>query len=308
MLSHKVLTRQDVGRAASYYEDGADDYYAGEGEASAWQGKGAEALALEGAVDSHRFRELLAGRVTAGDPTSRSATRRDSQSRIGIDLTFSAPKSVSLQALLGGDERIVEAHDRAVARAIAAAEERAQTRKKVKGESRVEDTRNLVVAKFRHETSREQDPQLHTHALVLNITRRSDGAWRALRNDEIVKATKYLGAVYRAELAAELQDLGYGLRHGREGTFELAHMERAQVVAFSRRTAQIERMMAQKGLTPENATPEQKQHVKLTTRPRKGSVDRQALFAEWQARARELRMDLTRPAPLDSHPRRGPAS
>ena len=308
MLSHKVLTRQDVGRAASYYEDGADDYYAGEGEASAWQGKGAEALGLEGAVDSHRFRELLAGRVTAGDPTSRSATRRDSQSRIGIDLTFSAPKSVSLQALIGGDERIIEAHDRAVARAIAAAEERAQTRKKVKGESRVEDTRNIIVAKFRHETSREQDPQLHTHALVLNLTRRSDGAWRALRNDEIVKATKYLGAVYRAELAAELQDLGYGLRHGREGTFELAHMERAQVVAFSRRTAQIERMMAQKGLTPENATPEQKQHVKLTTRPRKGSVDRQALFAEWQARARELRMDLTRPAPLDSHPRRGTAS
>ncbi|GAO01310.1 MobF family relaxase [Anaeromyxobacter sp. PSR-1] len=308
MLSHKVLTRQDVGRAASYYEDGADDYYAGEGEASAWQGKGAEALGLEGSVDGGRFRELLAGRVTADGPTSRSATRRDSQSRIGIDLTFSAPKSVSLQALVGGDERIMDAHDRAVARAIDATEERAQTRKKANGESRVEDTRNLVVAKFRHETSREQDPQLHTHALVLNLTRRSDGAWRALRNDEIVKATKYLGAVYRAELAAELQDLGYALRHGREGTFELTHMERAQLIAFSRRTEQIERRMAQEGLSPENATPEQKQRVKLATRPRKVSVDRQALFAEWHARARELRIDLTRPAPHDSGHRRGTAS
>src|SRR5690349_23465692 len=99
MLSHKVLTRQDVGRAASYYEDGADDYYAGEGEASAWQGKGAEALGLDGSVDSARFRELLAGHVTSDGSSSRSATRQDSHDRIGIDLTFSAPKSVSIQAL-----------------------------------------------------------------------------------------------------------------------------------------------------------------------------------------------------------------
>lgn len=309
MLSHKVLTRQDVGRAASYYEDGADDYYAGEGEASAWQGKGATALGLSGSVDSARFRELLAGRVTPDEPSSRSATRQDSHSRIGIDLTFSAPKSVSIQALVGGDARIVDAHDRAVARAIAEAEERAQTRKKVKGESRVEDTKNLVVAKFRHETSREQDPQLHTHALVLNLTRRSDGAWRALRNDEIVKATKYLGAVYRAELAAELQELGYALRHGREGTFELAHMERAQLAAFSRRAEQIERRMARDGLTPETATAEQKQRVKLATRPRKVSVDRRALYAGWQAQARELGIDLTRPAmSLEGPSRPGSAS
>jgi conjugative relaxase-like TrwC/TraI family protein len=309
MLSHKVLTRQDVGAAASYYEDGADDYYAGDGEASAWQGKGAAALGLEGPVDSARFRELLAGRVTADGSSSRSATRQDSHSRIGIDLTFSAPKSVSLQALVGGDERIVAAHDRGVARAIAEAEERAQTRKKVKGESHVEGTRNLIVAKFRHETSREQDPQLHTHALVLNLTRRSDGAWRALRNDEIVKATKYLGAVYRAELAAELQELGYALRHGRDGTFELAHMERAQLTAFSRRAEQIERRMAQEGLTPETATSEQKQKVKLATRPRKVSVDRQALFAGWQDRARELGICLARPAAsLEGRSRPGSAS
>src|SRR5512142_322281 len=98
MLSHKVLTRQDVSRAASYYEDGADDYYAGEGEASAWQGRGAELLGLEGTVDSTRFRDLLEGHVDASESSSRISTRQDAQSRIGIDLTFSAPKSVSLQA------------------------------------------------------------------------------------------------------------------------------------------------------------------------------------------------------------------
>jgi conjugative relaxase-like TrwC/TraI family protein len=292
MLSHKVLTRQDVGRAASYYEDGVDDYYAGEGEASGWQGKGAEALRLEGPVDPDRFRELLAGQVTPGARSSRGARRRDAKDRIGIDLTFSAPKSVSLQALVGGDARIVEAHDRAVGTAIAVAEERAQTRKKVKGESRVEDTKNLVVANFRHETSRERDPQLHAHALVLNLTRRSDGEWRALRNDEIVKATKYLGAVYRAELAAELQELGYALRHDREGMFELAHIERAQLAAFSRRSAQIEERLAKKGLTRGTATSEQKQQENLATRPRKVAADRQALFTEWQARARAVGIEL----------------
>lgn len=297
MLSHKVLTRQNVGRAASYYEDGADDYYAGEGEASAWQGKGARALGLSGPVDGARLRELLAGQVTADAASSRCNTRLDSQDRIGIDLTFSAPKSVSLQALIGGDGRIVEAHDRAVERTIAVAEDRAQARKKVKGQSQVEDTRNLVVAKFRHETSRERDPQLHTHALVLNLTRRGDGEWRALRNDEIIKATKYLGAVYRAELAAELQGLGYALRHERKGMFELAHVTRPQLAAFSQRSAQIEQRLGDAGLTRETASTEQKQRSALATRSRKVSADRKALFAEWQGRAREVGIDLARREP-----------
>ncbi len=304
MLSHKILTRQDVHQAASYYEDGVDDYYAGEGEASAWQGEGAGALGLAGPVDNARFRQLLAGQVEPGKPSSRSSTRDDSKARIGIDLTFSAPKSVSLQALLGGDSRILEAHDRAVAKAIEAAEERAQTRKKVNGESRVEDTRNLIVAKFRHETSRERDPQLHTHAVVLNLTRRSDGAWRALRNDEIVKATKYLGALYRAELAAELQTLGYALRYGRDGMFELANVERSQLAAFSRRARQIEDHLAATGLTRNSASSDQKQHGALATRSPKTPIDRRALHAEWRARALEAGIELTRTAaPAAGSPR-----
>jgi len=279
MLSHKVLTRQDVSRAASYYEDGADDYYAKEGEASEWQGKGAAALGLTGPVDRKRFRELLAGHVTKEGAASRTSTRQDSNNRIGIDLTFSAPKSVSLQALIGGDPAIIRAHDVAVERAIAVTEERAQARKKVNGKSEVEQTGNLVVAKFRHETSRERDPQLHTHALVLNLTQRRDGEWRALRNDEIVKTTRYLGAVYRAELAGELQRTGYSLRHGRDGFFELSHIDRAQLAAFSRRAEQIERRLAEAGLTLDSATSEQKQRVKLDSRARKSRTDRQALFA-----------------------------
>lgn len=245
MLSHKILTRQSVGRVANYYGDGADDYYAKDGKAHQWQGRGAEALGLSGAVDDERFRELLAGRVDGRTPGSRGATRQDSHTRIGLDLTFSAPKSVSLQALVHGDAGIVAAHDRAVARALEHAEERAQARQKTAGKTRIETTGNLIMAKFRHETSREQDPQLHTHAVVMNLTRRADGQWRALKNDEIVKTTRYLGAVYNAELAAELQKLGYQLRHERDGNFELAHISRTQLEGFSRRSGQIAERLAQ---------------------------------------------------------------
>ena len=109
MLSAKVLTRQDIRRAASYYEDGADDYYAKDGAAKAWQGAGAETLGLAGEIDSPRFKALLAGQVAPEVRVSRGSTRNDAKERIGIDLTFSAPKSVSLQALVAGDARVVEA-------------------------------------------------------------------------------------------------------------------------------------------------------------------------------------------------------
>lgn len=294
MLSHKVLTRQDVGDAAGYYADGADDYYANEGETATWQGKGAAALELVGDVDSKRFRELLSGDIQPGIAITRDATRKDSKSRLGIDLTFSAPKSVSLQALIGGDAEIITAHDRAVTRALEHAEERAQARKKVGGRSQVETTGNLVVAKFRHETSREQDPQLHTHAVVMNLTQRADGQWRALKNDEIVKMNKYLGAVYRAELANELQRLGYNLRHERDGMFELAHVDRKQLEGFSQRGAQIEARLSAAGLDRDSATSGQKQQATMQSRARKVSLEREALHNSWRAKAKSLGIEFDR--------------
>ncbi|EBC1886514.1 conjugative relaxase [Salmonella enterica] len=293
MLSHMVLTRQDIGRAASYYEDGADDYYAKEGDATEWQGKGAEELGLSGEVDSNRFRELLAGNIGEGHRIMRSATRQDSKERIGLDLTFSAPKSVSLQALVAGDAEIIKAHDRAVARTLEQAEARAQARQKIQGKTRIETTGNLVIGKFRHETSRERDPQLHTHAVILNMTKRSDGQWRALKNDEIVKATRYLGAVYNAELAHELQKLGYQLRYGKDGNFELAHINRQQLEGFSQRSARVEEYLAKQGLTRETASAQERQQAAMHTRSKKVSIEREALHAEWQAKAKELGIDFS---------------
>lgn len=297
MLNHKVLTRQDIGDVANYYGDGADDYYAKEGESQVWQGKGAEILGLTGTVDRERFRDLLAGRITPNGESVRTSTRDDSKTRIGIDLTFSAPKSVSIVALVGGDAAMIAAHDIAVQRALEHAEAFAQARIKEGGKSRIEMTGNLIVAKFRHETTRAQDPDLHTHAVVMNLTRRADGQWRALRNDEIVKMTRYLGAIYRAELARELEGHGHQLRHGRDGTFDLAAISRDQVLAFSRRSAEIEAHLASRGLTAETASAAERQMATMKTRSKKdANLDRAGLHQQWRDRAAELGISFDRSA------------
>lgn len=293
MLSHKILTRQDVGDVASYYGDGADDYYAKEGEAQVWQGKGAEMLGLSGEVDARRFRELLAGKVDPDRASARLSTRDDSKTRIGVDLTFSAPKSVSIQALVGRDTTMIDAHDKAVARVLEEVETWAQARSKTAGVSRVEATGNLIIAKFRHETTRAQDPELHTHAVLMNLTRRADGEWRALKNDEIIQRTRYLGVLYRAELARTLEQQGHQLRYGRDGTFELASVSRPQIEAFSRRSAQIEARLAALGLTRDSASSAQRQLAAMQTREKKPKgLDRETMFAEWTARARELGIEF----------------
>ncbi len=293
MLSHTILTRQSIGDVASYYGDGADDYYAKEGEAQVWQGKGAKMLGLVGEVDAGRFRQLLAGQVDPSAPAVRGATRNDSKTRIGIDFTFSAPKSVSLLALIGGDPAVVAAHDRAVTLTMASVEQEAQARQKAGGVSSVETTRNLIIAKFRHETTRAYDPSLHTHAVVMNLTRRADGAWRALHNDNIIRMTEYLGLEYRAHLARELEALGHDLRYGPKGTFELARFSRSQIEAFSQRSREIEQELAHKGLTRETASGAERQAATLRTRGRKEpKLDRAGLHAEWVERAKDLRLDL----------------
>ncbi|HAT9646616.1 TPA: conjugative relaxase [Legionella pneumophila subsp. pneumophila] len=288
MLSHQLLTRKDIGKTARYYQDAVDDYYAEKMDATAWQGQGAEELGLTGAVEPERFRELLAGKIDEQTEIGRNSVRSDNKIRLGIDLTFSAPKSVSLQALVHGDIEIIKAHEQAVARAIEMAETRARARKKVMGKSMLETTGNLVVAKFRHETSRAQDPQLHTHAIVLNMTKRQDGAWRALKNDEIIQSTRFLGAIYNSELAEGLQKSGYSLKFGRDGNFELAHITREHIEAFSQRSQEVEAYLKAQGLDRESATSLQKQQATVLSRQKKTSLDRETLHSAWQEQAKVL--------------------
>ncbi len=295
MISHKILTRKDVGDLSRYYEDGVDDYYSKEVGASQWQGKGAETLHLTGDIKQADFTRLLTGEVV-GDEVRSSSVRLDSDKRLGIDLTFSAPKSISLQALVHGDVELIKAHDRAVTSVLERIEGKAEARRKDKGVSYVENTGNLIVAKFRHETNRETDPQLHTHAVVLNLTQRSDGAWRTLKNDHIIKNTKFYDALYQTELAAECQKLGYGIRLENNGLFELAHISRDQIKAFSQRSAQVEAYLNERGLDRQSATSGQRQTAALNTRKSKGETDRAELHQEWRSKAQELGMNFEKVA------------
>src|SRR5699024_9277528 len=114
MITSTVLTRQEGSKVAHYYAGGADDYYAKDGTAMQWQGEGATALGLGGEVDATKFRELLNGKLGEGQHKRRVRGSDFSKERLGYDLTFSAPKGVSLQALVHGDHRVIEAHNKAV--------------------------------------------------------------------------------------------------------------------------------------------------------------------------------------------------
>ena len=178
-----MLSLSNVGNgeaAAGYYES-TDDYYAGDRSPSNWWGCGAAALGLSGPVDAGVFAALLDGRLPTGEMLHHAAAGR----RGGTDATFSAPKSVSLQALVGGDMRLLDAHQRAVDRALAYAETLAACRVTEDGQTRSVPTGNLVVARFEHDLSRACDPQVHTHAVILNVTSRADGQWRALNNEAL---------------------------------------------------------------------------------------------------------------------------
>lgn len=162
-------------QAAAYFE--ADDYYSEGGLApSEWRGEAAKALGLEGEVDRDAFKALLDGVLPTGQilGTLRGGER---EHRPGWDLTFSAPKSVSVMALVAGDARLITAHDEASRRALAYVERHgAATRVRDGAEIIHVTTGNLAAATFRHETSRAHDPQLHTHSVILNMTRDGAGA------------------------------------------------------------------------------------------------------------------------------------
>jgi conjugative relaxase-like TrwC/TraI family protein len=189
-------------QASSYYE--ADDYYAEGGlSPSEWHGKGAEELGLSGDVDRERFRELLDGKVAG----QQLGTIRDGQleHRPGWDATLSAPKSVSIMAEVAGDRRLIEAHGQAVKTALAHVETHmAATRVRHGGSVTRETTGNLVIASFQHGTSRAQDPQLHTHNVIMNATQGEDGAWRSLEPRAIYQLQKQIGAIYPQELALKV--------------------------------------------------------------------------------------------------------
>ena len=174
-------------------------------------------------MEPEAFRGILEGEVPGGPGwgggtwTATSGTARD--------VTLSAPKSVSLMALVGGDERIVAAHDRAVGKTLAWVERNAiETRMQDKASGAMVRVggQKMVAATFRYDTSRNLDPQLHTHAVIANMVQGEDGKWRTMVDDGLYPGKMAIGAIYRAVLA---EGLIMGLARPRAGTIRFRDTE-----------------------------------------------------------------------------------
>ena len=297
MLSIGALS--SAAQGASYYE--RDGYYAKDDpehrSASGWAGKGAEELGLTGPIDPETFRAVLEGKVPDGSGTELGRRGKGGEilHRPGRDLTFSAPKSVSIAALVGGDRRVVEAHDRAVAATLAWVEKNAaETRMKVPETSRMARVGNqkIVAATFRHDTSRNLDPQLHTHAVLANMVRGEDGKWRSMANEGIYARQKLIGMLYRNELAAGLGKLGYDIEKTHaDGRFEIAGVSRETIEAFSSRRAEIEAAMEARDLGSSADNPRLAERAALMTRAKKRDIDRDELRSVWRRQAADLGFD-----------------
>ena len=282
MLS--VANVRSPSAAASYFA--ADNYYTGADadRSGTWVGNGAERLGLEGRVNAEQFDALLRGELPGGIQVGNAGQAH----RPGTDLTFSLPKSWSLLALVGGDQRIIDAYREAVIDTLRWAEKNAaQTRMGSQAGYGKVATDNLVIGLFQHDTNRNQEPNLHFHAVVANVTQGSDGKWRALRNDKLWSFNTLLNSMTMARFRLSVEKMGYeaGLV-GKHGNFEAAGIAREQVMAFSTRREEV--LAARRGSGLEAG-------IVATLETRKGKEpvrDREGLLSSWRQRAEEVGLDL----------------
>lgn len=289
MMSPKAI--KSAAQAGHYFEH--DDYYVDGLSPSEWIGSGSAALGLSGDVDRETFKALLEGQLPDGQ---RLGTVRDGEwkHQPGIDLTFLAPKSVSILAEVAGDQRLLSAHDKAVQNVLRHIEqEYIVTRNRNRAENIVEyeKTDSMVAATFKHTTSRALDPLLHTHAVIMNATQRADGQWRSIENKPLFIDQKHLGLVYRQYLAEEVQSLGYALDHGKDGTWEVASVSKEVIREFSKRSEAIENALEDRGKTRDSATAAEKETATLDTRDRKVRVERGELLEQWQSEIGEDKLN-----------------
>lgn len=289
--------------AASYYLEviagGVEDYYLAPGEAPGrWLGPAAEALGLRGTVRPEDLESLLAG----NDPRT-GAHVATWLTRPGYDLTLSAPKSVSLLWGLGGDRVsavVREAHDEAVDAAMGYLDREACKVRRGRGGRLRFDGDGLIAAAFRHRTSREGDPQLHTHVLVANMTRGPDGEWSSPFGTVLFRHARAAGCIYQGVLRRRLiEQLGVRFGPVTKGYAEVAGIDRSARRAFSRRRIAIERAMVEHGARSKRGA----QIATLDTRPDKPeAMTEKALRAAWAERADEIGLDvrrtLGRPGPV----------
>jgi len=236
-----------AGAASSYFQK--EDYYLKGQEAAEWIGKGAESLGLQGQVQKEDFRavangqdprsgeQLVAPKITEDKETG----EKKEEHRAGNDLTFSAPKSVSV-AYAAGVEGIKEAHDNAVKAVAAYIQEHYSQHRSPEG---IQQAGNLVAAKFDHVTSRALDPQLHSHLFVANMVQDNASNWKANEPLNIFKDQKIIGQLYRQELSNQLQQQRHELQYTNreQQLFEIKAVDQQLIDKFSQRREAIEKQV-----------------------------------------------------------------
>jgi len=244
------------------------NYWSQRGEiAGEWQGHLAERFGLAGAVSAEEFGRLSQGQhPQSGEQLVRQRasyeykdpngnTIKTMEHRAGWDATFSAPKSVSLTALVGGDARVREAHREAVRTALEHLE--AYTTARIGGNHPAEPTARFIAAKFEHDTARPVDgyaaPQLHTHAVIFNMTERETGEYRALQPQSLFASQQFATAIYQSELTFRLRQLGYEITAGRSGAPEIKGYTQEYLDASSPRSQQIRDYLERTGRNSKEA-------------------------------------------------------
>src|ERR1017187_4398960 len=212
-----AVAHKNLADAENYFEEhlSQNDYYAaGEIRPGQWIGVGAERLGLANAVTREQFHALCENRNPNDDERLTQRQQKENQRRVFFDFTCAPPKSVSVLAVTLDDKRLVEAHEESARIAFRELETFAATSIRKKGvENRDRVTGNLVAASFVHDSSRELDPQLHTHFTVFNATfDENERCWKALQAGGMYDAIRYGTAVYRNELAKRVQQIGYRIQ------------------------------------------------------------------------------------------------
>lgn len=293
MLSSKSISA-NPSNAAKYYAQG--DYYTkGEEESSRWIGKGSERLGLgQGSgeedlrqkppeVSAKELTAILEGKLPEGQKHAWKLNEGTSRGhRPGRDFTFSAPKSVSIAALVADDKRLIEAHEKAVETAIGFMEDYAVARVRKDGAVEHRLTGNIVAAKFLEFTSRAQDAQLHTHVVVANMTydEQSD-IWRSMDYNGLESAKKAAGQVYRSELARDARRLGYEVRvDEKQGFFEIDGVSKNLIKEHSTRSKEIDDFVEKNG----DNTSAGRAKAAQFTRSDKKTATMEKIRSEWRIR------------------------
>src|SRR5258707_5996807 len=298
-ISKPLSASQAHSYHAEEFGNARENYYTeGEQIRGEWHGRLAERWGLHGKVREEHFQRLSEGQhpITGEQLIRRQAAREymnrrgekvsAMEHRAGWDATFSAPKSVSLTALVGGDERVREAHRESVGVALDEMEKYVQAR--MGGNIPAVTTGEWAAAKFEHDSSRPVDgyiaPQLHTHVVFFNLTELENGETRALQPQELYRTQQYATAVYRSELAARLQELGYEIERGRSGQPEIKGYSKEYIEASSPRRQQITEHLAEQGVGGAGAA----QIAAHRTRDAKSALSVEEMFERHRTLAEEF--------------------